>query len=392
MKIFCLIDSLGSGGAQRQLVTLAVGLKKRGHQIRFLVYHEEDHFLPQLQEADIPCQVVPPCSYVQRVLAVRKILRQGWQDVVLVFLEAFSLYAELASFPSRSWGLVVGERSANPDIKKGIRRLLRQFHRMADTVVCNSHTNQLMLEKLYPFLINILCTVYNTVDFRLFIKPANSFNNGFKEEFRIVVAASYIENKNMMNVAKAILCLKNMRTKHSIVIDWFGAIPDDSKAFKKLERFIAENNLSDSLRLHSATREIANEFICSDAIGLFSFYEGLPNVICEGMACGKPILLSNVCDSSNLVHDGKNGFLCDPNSPEDIAEKILCMLSLSEQEQRLMGKESRKMAEQLFDENVVIERYEELLSLAVKHKPLHAGCSWPTNVPESAQMTINGWI
>jgi len=391
MKILCFIDSLGSGGAQRQLVTLAVGLKKRGHDIRFLVYHAEDHFLPLLKEADISCQVVPPCSYVQRVLAVRKILRQGWQDVVLAFLEASSLYAELAFFPG-SWGLVVGERQANPDIKKGIRRLLRQFHRMADAVVCNSFTNQLMLEKLFPFLINKLCTVYNTVDFRLFIKPANSVNVACKEQFRIVVAASYMEHKNIMNVAKAILCLKNMQKKHSIVMDWFGAIPEDSTAFKHLEQFISTNNLSDSLRLHTATRDIANEYTRSDAIGLFSFYEGLPNVICEGMACGKPILLSNVCDASNLVHDGKNGFLCDPNSPEDIAEKVLCMVSLSEQQRQQMGEESRIIAEQLFDEKTVIERYEQILALAAKHKRLPAGCSWPAHVPQSALKTTNGWI
>ena len=39
MKILCVIDSLGSGGAQRQLVGLAIGFKERGHEVSFLVYH-----------------------------------------------------------------------------------------------------------------------------------------------------------------------------------------------------------------------------------------------------------------------------------------------------------------------------------------------------------------
>ena len=144
MKILCFIDSLGSGGAQRQLVNLAIGLNKRGHQIRFLVYHQDDHFLPLLQKENIPCQVIHPCGYVQRVLEVRRILRKGWQDVVLSFLWAPSLYAEVARVPKLEWGLVVGERSANPKMKRFSGVLLKQFHRLADAVVCNSHTNRLM--------------------------------------------------------------------------------------------------------------------------------------------------------------------------------------------------------------------------------------------------------
>lgn len=39
MKILCVIDCLGSGGAQRQLVNLATAFKEKGHEVSFLVYH-----------------------------------------------------------------------------------------------------------------------------------------------------------------------------------------------------------------------------------------------------------------------------------------------------------------------------------------------------------------
>jgi len=38
MIILCVIDTLGSGGAQRQLVNIAIGFKERGHTVSFLVY------------------------------------------------------------------------------------------------------------------------------------------------------------------------------------------------------------------------------------------------------------------------------------------------------------------------------------------------------------------
>jgi len=396
MRILCFIDSLGSGGAQRQLVTLAVGLKKRGHQIRLLVYHQDDHFfLSLLQAADISCQVIPPCSYVQRAFVVRRILRQGWQDVVLAFLEAPSFYAELARIPKQRWRLIVGERLADPGMKKASGSFLRQFHRFADAIVCNSHTNKLMLEALFPLFRSKLCTVYNMVDLKLFcpsVDNANTVDCHRAREFRIVVVASYQEKKNMMNVAKALLILQNKHIQPPIVVDWFGAMPAGPKAFNEIERFVVENDLGESFRLHAATHNIAHEFSCADVVGLFSFYEGLPNVVCEGMASGKPILLSKVCDASNLVQDGRNGFLCDPTSPEDIGEKIQRLTTLTDFDRSQMGLESRKLAEQLFSEDAVIERYKRILKLAVDNQLLPVDCSWPAQVPESAVVTVNQWL
>ena len=44
MKILLLIDSLGSGGAQRQMVTLAALLKQRGQEVSFLLYADDGFF------------------------------------------------------------------------------------------------------------------------------------------------------------------------------------------------------------------------------------------------------------------------------------------------------------------------------------------------------------
>ncbi|MEI8185754.1 MAG: glycosyltransferase [Chlorobiaceae bacterium] len=395
MKLLCIIDSLASGGAQRQLTTLAIGLKKKGHEIRFLVYHQYDHFLPLLQEADIPCQLIPPCSYVQRVLAVRRILREGWQDVVLAFLEAASFYAELASIPSMRWGLVVGERLADPYMNKGMKALMRQFHRLADVITCNSYTNKLMLETAFPFLESKIYTIYNTVNLKLFSSSSGNGNvlaRGITSEFRIVVAASYQEKKNMMNLARALLILKKKKITQSIVVDWFGYIPKSPTAFMQVKKFIFENDLYNSMRFYPTTRDIAGEYLNADAVGLFSFFEGLPNAVCEGMACGKPILLSNVCDAGNLVQEGVNGFLCNPASPEDIAAVIHRMASLSDLEREKMGVESRKLAEYLFAEEIIIEQYEHILTIAANHNSLDQNPNCLNKVPESAKNTLHNWL
>lgn len=53
MKLLFLIDSLGSGGAQRQMVTIAPLLKQQGMDVEILCYYQDTFFIEQLNIADI---------------------------------------------------------------------------------------------------------------------------------------------------------------------------------------------------------------------------------------------------------------------------------------------------------------------------------------------------
>lgn len=114
-----------------------------------------------------------------------------------------------------------------------------------------------------------------------------------------------------------------------------------------------------------------------------SFSEGLPNAVCEGMALGKPILMSAVCDAGNLVQEGINGFLFDPHSPESIADAIARFVKLTPEERDRMGRASRAKAEVLFDMNTVVEYYLRVMEAAAARKPLEIE-HWPEAVPVTA--------
>src|SRR5699024_7191018 len=116
MKILCFIDSLGPGGAQRQLVQLAKGFKERGCEVSFLTYHEINFFKPELNKIGIPVQTIVEPNYFKRIIKIRKAIRNEKVDAVLSFLEGANFMATFAGVPFRKWNLVVGERSPNPAI------------------------------------------------------------------------------------------------------------------------------------------------------------------------------------------------------------------------------------------------------------------------------------
>ena len=87
--------------------------------------------------------------------------------------------------------------------------------------------------------------------------------------------------------------------------------------------------------------------------------EGLPRIILEIMSLSKCIIASSIGPNSEIIEDGKTGFLVPPNDPEALAQKIDYLLSHPEVAQR-MGKEARKRVEKLFDISLNVKKTEEL--------------------------------
>lgn len=103
-----------------------------------------------------------------------------------------------------------------------------------------------------------------------------------------------------------------------------------------------------------------------DALILPSFFEGLPNAICEAFACGKPVLASKVCEHPRIITEGKNGFLFDPNNPEDIADVIHKYNNLSIELKDKMVYSARDYAEDEFSNEKFVNLYELLVLDLVK--------------------------
>ena len=93
-----------------------------------------------------------------------------------------------------------------------------------------------------------------------------------------------------------------------------------------------------------------------------TLYEGLPLVVLEAMACGKPIVASNVSEVPQAVKDGINGFLVPPRNPKAIADAVLKIYDKNLFMK--MGKASKEIVER-YDwgriAKMAIRKYEELI-------------------------------
>ena len=362
MRILCVIDSLGPGGAQRQLVGLAISFKKNGNEVSFLTYHPTDFYKSLLDQEQIEVYIVQEGNYVKRAFKMRKLIRRGNYDVVLSFLAAANLICELAGLPFKKWKLVVGERSADPNILVSRKlRTFRWFHIFADFVVANSYKNIELVRNINPLLSDKKCKViYNMIDTETW-KPSLEHIPTEGEKIRIVVAASHMYYKNLNGLIEGIRCLSE-REKSKLRIDWYGnnIKPPylDGSYLHGLSK-IQEYGLEDIFNFHEATHFILEKMQNADVVGLFSFFEGLPNVVCEGMALAKVIISSDVSDIS-LFLSNKN-MLFNPNSPSSITESIRYVMSFDKSKLIAEGKKNRLIALQNFSKDQIVASYLNLM-------------------------------
>jgi len=94
----------------------------------------------------------------------------------------------------------------------------------------------------------------------------------------------------------------------------------------------------------------------SDVVVLPTYFrEGVPRILIEAAACGRPCIATDVSGCRKVVLDGRTGYLVPTHSPQVIAEKLKLFLddySLVEK----MGKEGRALVESTFEQSIVIEQ------------------------------------
>ncbi|HER08302.1 MAG TPA: glycosyltransferase [Bacteroides sp.] len=363
MKILCVIDSLGQGGAQRQLVELATGFKEKGHHVSFLTYHHIPFFNDVVEKAGILITCIEEKNYLRRLFRMRRFIRRGGYDAVLSFLERASFICEFAGLPRRRWRLVVGERNAGAEVKrKPVMRFFLLFHLFADYVVANSAANIRIIRSLNPLLRADRCRViYNIVDFDRWKPDLNGTpRNG--SPLRILVAARVDHQKNLKGLTDA-LALMDPEELERIRIDWYGRMPEEEKLDPSTREALAAiraNGLGKVVRFYPPAPDIEKQVSQADAVGLFSLYEGFPNSIIEGMAMGKPAFCSAVSDVPELLsHEPE--LLFDPEDPRSIARALRHLVGMDPDRLALIGRENGRIARKWFHRENIINEYLELL-------------------------------
>lgn len=144
------------------------------------------------------------------------------------------------------------------------------------------------------------------------------------------------------------------------------ALVGDGPLDGELKTLADELGIGDRISFLGYRDDVPNLLNAMDVLVLPSLREGMPNAVLEAMACGLPVIASEVGGASEILRDGENGFLVRPTDIEQLSQ-YLYQLALSPERRRAMGAAGRRYVEREFKMEYMVNKYTNLyLALAAR--------------------------
>lgn len=351
MQIICITENLGSGGAERQLIGLANLLQKQNHNVKFITYIKNQFYIDKINQSHISYEYINGDTKMRRFIAIRRFLKKNNPDLVISFLPSTSQWVILSKLTGLKFKLIVSERSST--INSNFRNYIKfNLYRFSDAIVVNSYSETNNLINRFSFLKPKIKTITNFVDLEIFTP-----NNEYSFQNNILVVGRLVPIKNCINFLKALKIIKDRGFE--INVRWVGDQSNLSYKHQVID-YVKNNNLI-FFKLIEPVSNIEREYQSASIFCLPSIYEGYPNVICEAMSCGLPIICSSICDNNLLVNPGENGEVFNPNIPEDIADKIIKLITMDKEFIIQMRKNNINKSKQLFSKESFINKYMNII-------------------------------
>lgn len=359
-KILCLIDTIGvGGGAERQMAGLTLMLHQKGYIVDLVAYHNHETYPELTQQPNLRIvHLQTKNSKWAKLRAVRKRIKsEGGYDWIIAYKDGPTTISCLLRLLGVKFRLIVSERNTNQciSIKDKVKFFLYRF---ADYIVPNSHAQKDFIKLHFPVLANKVRTITNFTDTTNF-HPTETHANA---KLNILTVGRITPQKNIHNYLEAINLLKQNGYADKVHFNWVGDAQSGDNEYK-LSCFqkVQDLKIGDFIEFHPTTNEIVKQYQSCDIFCLPSIYEGFPNVVCEAMSCGKPIICSRVCDNPYIVEEHHNGLLFDPQNVNSIYTALKEIIEMDQATRVKWGIASRSIAESRFSKEAFVNKYIDLI-------------------------------
>jgi len=299
MRILFLIESLSSGGAERQLVNLMNGLVSKGHKVYCITWVNKHHY----SKCDIPgvlwFQLERNYKFdIKFFLFVRSLIKKSEISIIQGFLDTGSLFALISSFGLKNVKVFASERSALRNLNFFAKFYKPLVHKLVFKTIVNSDAGKSYLESLCGKKIKIEL-VRNCFDCKLFYLPSESEKIELRKKYNIGQST-----RVFLNVARIV----PLKRQFEIVTAFINVSQNDDSILiliglsndvylNKIQKYIIANNFSDRIRILEPERRIQDFYKLADVFVLYSSYEGSPNVLVEAILSGLFVVSSKCGDS-----------------------------------------------------------------------------------------------
>jgi glycosyltransferase involved in cell wall biosynthesis len=207
----------------------------------------------------------------------------------------------------------------------------------------------------------------NGVDIDKF-SPRPEMRNEYRRQFGLApsdqvigMAARLTPVKNHRGVLAAVRNLANAGMPVTL------ALAGDGPLRSELQRVAHDLNLGSRVRFLGDLPNVDQFLNSLDVFVLNSDSEGMSNTILEAMACGLPVIATNVGSNSEVVRDNETGLLVPPRDCAALTHAISSLV-VDDRLRQSMGAKGRSRILQLYTMDKMVRNYSQLYhNLGEKH-------------------------
>lgn len=356
-----LITGLAMGGAEAQLVRLALGLKHRGWKVVVVSMTSPTAFVEELRQGEIPVADlrmragIPNPQGLVRLAALLHTYRPA-------ILHSHMVHANLLGRFARLLVRIPVQISTAHSINEG-GRWRELAYRFSDpfcdltTHVCQAALDRYIAVRAVPaHKAQLLPNGIDTAAFQPNSEQRERLRRGMglADHFIWLAAGRLAPEKDYRTMLLAFARV----VKHfprSVLL-----VAGDGVARKEIEELICELRLGEYVHLLGVRRDVDRLMRLADAFILSSAWEGLPMVLLEAAASGLPVVVTNVGGNAEVVLDGVTGFVVPCRAPDSMASTMQRLLRLPAEERRRMGEAGRAHIIEHYDLELIVSRWELL--------------------------------
>ncbi|AZB33866.1 glycosyltransferase [Chryseobacterium bernardetii] len=319
MKILQIIDSLGTGGAEKLILETAPLMHEAGHKVDVLLLDgRKTPFYKQLKATN-SCEIFSLGNSYYNPFYIFKIIPFLYKyDVVHVHLfpaQYFAVLAKVLSF-SKIKLIFTEHNTENTRLNNPrFRQIEKVIYKYYQKIVCITPEVKKVLRTKLAIEDKKLIVVQNGININN-IKVSSVADRkllGFSRKDKLLImVAGFRLQKDQDTVIKT---LKELPDEYKLLL------VGDGERRVILENLINELNLKDRVILLGVRSDVYSLLKMCDIAILSSHWEGFGLAAAEAMACGIPALASNVDGLAQVVENG--GVLFEKGNVEDLKSKIL---------------------------------------------------------------------
>jgi len=357
VKIDYVITGMDTGGAETQVVSLLLELKRRGHDVRLISLTPPVDLTLPLINHEIPVislEMTTKLSLPLAAIKLVKCIKAHSPDIVHGHMFHANILVRLIRPFIGNTPLICTAHSVREGgrLRDWAYRLTNHFSDL-NTVVSNAARSRFVNDKVFPE--NKTLTVYNCVDTEHFTPLERDKN----KKFRWVAVGRLVDVKNHSILLKAM----------EELLDSELHIIGEGNQRESLQNYIDSHGLTERVTLCGKKDDVVYDYQHADGFVLTSDYEGFALVVAEAMACGLPVVSTRCGGPSEIMGDDESiGKQIPTNNVRELADAMLTVEQTKYEIRVINGKKARSRIINLFSIHKIVTTWEDLYQALQKKR------------------------